>query len=123
MITSRSPEGSFAVSGSHEDGTLVVRLVGELDVATAPDVAEFVQLEVSAVQPQHLVVDVAEVGFVDSSGLAALLAVRRGVPDGVLVVRRASPQLRRLLAITGVGDVLVLEEDDPPPDLDGDGSA
>lgn len=126
-MTSRPHDGGMQASGSLEDGTLVVRLAGELDVATAPTVAEFVQLEVAAVQPERLVVDVSEVGFVDSSGLAALLAIRRGVPAGTLVLHGAGPQLLRLLTITGVDQLLTVEADGPwteadgpPPDTGGD---
>lgn len=85
-----------------------------------PPVAAFVHLEVSAVQPERLVIDVAEVGFVDSSGLAVLLAIRRGVPGGTLVLRGARRQLLRLLTITGVDQLVTLESDGPPPDTGGD---
>lgn len=111
MITHRPDDGRVHVSGSlEEDATLVVRLTGELDAATAPDVDQFVELEVAAAQPGRLVLDVADVTFVDSSGLAVLLALRSCAPDGRLVLRGARRQLRRLLEITGADAVLAIEQ-------------
>lgn len=115
MITRRPDDGRVHVSGSLEEATtLVVCLAGELDAATAPDVREFAELEVAAAQPGRLVLDVTELRFVDSSGLALLLGLRTCVPEGAVVLRGARRQLLRLLEITGADVLLPLEPDAPP---------
>lgn len=114
--TSRPADGRVQVSGSLEgDATLVVHLTGELDAASAPDVGPFVQLEVAASRPRRLVLDVGGLSFVDSSGLALLLALRSCVPDGALSLRSARRQLRRLLEITGADALLPVVPDGDRP--------
>lgn len=120
MITHRPDDGGVHVSASLEDATLVVRLAGELDAASAPDVQRRVELELDASRPDRLVLDVGGVGFVDSSGLALLLALRGCTPGGTLVLRAARRQLLRLLEITGADAVLPVEgrADRPVPEGD-----
>jgi anti-anti-sigma factor len=52
--------------------------------------------------------DLSEVGFVDSAGLGALLALRERAQDrGIeLGITRVSDPVRRLLELTGLGDTL-----------------
>ena len=58
-----------------QDGAVVVHLVGELDLYNAPEVRAAL-LEVAAEQPDRLVVDLAEVDFVDSTALGVLIEAR-----------------------------------------------
>jgi anti-sigma B factor antagonist len=98
---------SLSLSVQALDQGRVVTVAGEVDMATAPRLAEcLVQFE-----SDHVVVDLTLVEFIDSSGLAALAAAtcriaRRG---GRLVVRGASPITLRALEITGLDQVLDLD--------------
>ncbi len=94
--------------------TLVLR--GELDAATAP-VLERAIAEVLDGQAvvDRLVVDLAGLGFIDSSGLNVLVAtanrLRRAPGIGAsLVVVNASPSARRLFAIAGVDRIVEVRE-------------
>jgi anti-anti-sigma factor len=66
----------------------------------------------------HTVVDFTELSFIDSSGLSVLVEAHKRARDrgGVFVVRNPTPMLRRLLDITRLDSLLVLEtsSDDPP---------
>lgn len=89
------------------DGTLVVALEGELDLATAPAlVARFDALRGRAAS--CIVVDVSRVTFIDSSGLNALVSAARPVP-GRLVVAAPSAHIARVLDIVRLGDVIEVE--------------
>jgi anti-sigma B factor antagonist len=101
-------EPSFSVSTS-DDG-LSVR--GEVDVATAPRLAEALR-EAASASSGDVTVDVSGVTFMDSTGLSALVEARRGLGDRRLVLSGASPMLLRLLEITGLADVFVIEPPRP----------
>jgi anti-sigma B factor antagonist len=89
----------------------VVRLSGDLDIVTSDGVKrELTQL----VDAGHvaLELDLAEVGFVDSSGLGVLVAIHRHAETqgGRFVVRAVTPQVQRLLDITRLGDLLTVTD-------------
>jgi anti-sigma B factor antagonist len=77
---------------------------GELDLATAPGLRERVR-EMTPSGPLKVALDLSEVGFVDSSGLGAIVAclkhVRELGGDLVLVAPNASP-VAKLLSLTGL---------------------
>ncbi len=82
------------------DGTIVV--AGDIDMAGGP------LLEASLLQrtdDQPVVIDLAGVSFIDSSGLRSLLdGARRAQARGTEVVLRAvGPEVSRLLELTGAG--------------------
>ena len=91
---------SLRVEHKAEDG--VVRLIGELDVATVPRAAE--ALEAACEESTHVVVDLAELTFMDSSGVRLLLqhwsAQRERGAD--LVLRSPTRTVRRLLDLLGL---------------------
>ncbi|MGH9229148.1 MAG: STAS domain-containing protein [Acidimicrobiales bacterium] len=91
---------------------LTVRLSGELDLTARPVVTE--QVTAALVEDgdiERVVVDLAGVKFCDSSGLGALLDIRRvaeGVGAGV-VLRSPSVGVARVLDIAGIDDLLPRE--------------
>jgi anti-sigma B factor antagonist len=108
---------NFSAVATHVDGRTVVELRGELDMATAPALAERLQqLTDGGAGPVTL--DVSGLEFCDSSGLAVLVeSHRRGRARGVTVALRSpSRALRRLLSVTHLEDLL---EPDGTADLDG----
>jgi anti-anti-sigma factor len=108
---------NFSAVAIHVDGRTVVELRGELDMATAPALAERLQrLTDGAAGPVTL--DVSGLEFCDSSGLAVLVeSHRRGRARGVTVALRSpSRALRRLLSVTHLEELL---ERDGTADRDG----
>lgn len=104
----------FAVSfGEDADGTTVVTVRGELDVATAPGLIDTFD-ELRASGAPAIAVDLHQVTFMDSTGLSALLLAGQRVPAGVrLVLRRPSAQVIRLLTLTGMLAGFEIERDGP----------
>lgn len=86
---------------------VVLRLVGDLDIATGGQLFD-AAAELSPPEGGQVCADVSGLHFVDAAGLAALHAVHSLVVSrgGHLVVTGARPMTRRLLAITGLDDVL-----------------
>jgi anti-anti-sigma factor len=75
------------------------RLDGELDLATAQDLVSAIRARPGGDRP--LTLDFSRVGFMDSSGLRALLEAATGRDEGdALVVLDPTPQVRRVLDIS-----------------------
>ena len=89
-----------ATSGS--DKTVVIRLRGELDVTVRATLEELLALLPGA-RPGRLVIDLADVSFMDCGTAAVVFAAaREALPHGRKpVIRGARPSVRRLLQITG----------------------
>ena len=85
-----------------DDGTVVVRLQGELDLHNAPELRAAFD-EALARGPARLVVDLSDVEFLDSTALSALLGARkRQVDRGVFRVAAPGAEARRALRVAGV---------------------
>ena len=84
------------------DGATVVALAGELDLYNAEDVRAAL-LEVCAEEPAVLVLDLAEVTFIDSTALGVLIEARSRLADRD-GFRLAAPGLetRRALEVSGL---------------------
>ena len=92
-------------------GVAVLDLAGELDLAVSPRFRELVD-GAAAERPELIVVDVAEVGFMDSTMLRELLRAHQAVGEagGRLVIAGAQPTVQRLLELTGTADVFALAD-------------
>jgi anti-anti-sigma factor len=89
-------------------GAVVVRIAGEIDISTADTVRAAVAgaVEREAIEPDAslLVLDMAGVDFIDSSGVTVLLqAVKLA---GSFQIRSPSMAVRRIIETTGLSDVL-----------------
>ncbi len=91
------------------DGACVVRLAGELDADDAPGVRSLLAEQVLE-GSGSLVLDLSELVFVDSAGLAALVAAHKGTRAAgtCLVLAGVSPQVAKVLAISGLDGVLTV---------------
>jgi anti-sigma B factor antagonist len=89
-------------------GTWIVLTVGgEVDLNTAPQLKERINALI-AEGHTRLVVDLEGVGFMDSTGLSALVSglMRTGEGGGEMAVVCTQPHILRLLALTGLDHVL-----------------
>jgi anti-sigma B factor antagonist len=96
---------SVKLSARRCDGNVVVTLSGELDVIDAASVAAaLTAIVVSGHQP---IVDLTDLEFIDSSGLAALVYARHQARKAGFDLLLAAPQQQvlRMLAITSLIDV------------------
>jgi stage II sporulation protein AA (anti-sigma F factor antagonist) len=92
-----------------EDGDAAVFvLTGELDMASAPEAAAMM---VEAIRETNVVIDASRLTFMDSHGIAAVIDTYRAANAGLdgdreIVVRNPSPQVRRVLEITGMSRLI-----------------
>ena len=84
------------------DGSLRLYAHGELDLATASAFEEALR-DCARRHPARVVVDLADVPFIDASGLRVLIEARRRQheADGELLIARPSRQVARLLEVAG----------------------
>jgi anti-sigma B factor antagonist len=96
------------------DDLPVVSVAGEVDVHSAPQLREGLTAELQS-ETTAVVVDLTHVGFLDSTGLGALVAVRTAAGEkGIaLPVVCTSERIMKLFTITGLDGVF-----DIHPDLD-----
>lgn len=91
----------FAVRERHlPGGVVVVTVSGELDIATAPHLDEYL-IHLSASGHHRLVLDAEDLTFCDASGIRVLIRARaRASGDsGWLRLAALIPRLRRILAM------------------------
>lgn len=106
-------------------GCTVIEVHGDLDMATAPQLREGLQRLVDAGDRQ-VVVDLAEVPFMDSSALGALVVMMKALRDvgGRLSLAGVQPAVLSVLKITSVDRVIdmyadVQEAEAAVPSVDG----
>lgn len=98
---------SLEVYLERSDDFPVVRVVGEIDLATAPELRD--RLAEIPSDAGAVVIDLSEVTFLDSTGLSVLVASWKRISEGRehgdirLVVTR--PAIQRVLDVTGLAQV------------------
>jgi anti-anti-sigma factor len=98
--------GHFTLKSQVRDSSLELVAVGELDMAAAFNFESRVDALLGAGRVRDVVLDLAQVEFVDSAGLGALLSNRdRAHQLGVaLEIPRVSTPVGRALELMGVRD-------------------
>ena len=95
------PDG-FQILVERSDATVILRPTGELDLAVGDEFDAAVR-QLSASSARHIVVDLAGLEFIDSSGLRALLRARSAAAKGrrTFTVANPTPEIERLFDLTG----------------------
>jgi anti-sigma B factor antagonist len=89
----------------------VVAVKGELDLATHERLTEELRRATEGDGP--IVVDLSECEFMDSTGVRALLMAMRDAGDGRLAIAGPTPQVQRILEMTGLGKAVPVHADVP----------
>jgi anti-sigma B factor antagonist len=89
----------------------VLRVAGEVDVYTAPMLREQIR-ELAAKGAVHLITDLSQVDFLDSTGLGALVGGLRRLreADGSLALVVSTPRILRIFQITGLIKALAVQD-------------
>jgi anti-anti-sigma factor len=100
----------FQVEVRREGSAALIAISGELDLASGPRLEE----EFSSLDPDVtlVVVDLRRLEFMDSTGLSIIVRAhqRLAEQDRELSLVRGSPQVQRLLDLTGVAERVRLVE-------------
>jgi len=99
--------GALTVTVERQDDRVTVVVVaGEVDAASVQSLRN----GIDTLHTTYLVLDLTQVRFMDSSGLAALVAVRRRLQSlgGSVVVVCGEGVVQRVLKLTGLDKVLTI---------------
>lgn len=96
------------VKCTEQGRTLTARLAGEIDHHAAKEIMAELAEQIDAGLPEHLVLELSEVTFMDSSGIAVLLNAwrRMGQLGGTMVVSQTPPQAEKVLKAAGLDRLL-----------------
>jgi len=90
-------------------GVLLVRLSGEIDLAVTDCLRVSMDEELERDKlVKNIIVNLAEVTFIDSAGLGVMLGRYRKISraGGKMFIVGASPQVRRILEISGLLNIM-----------------
>lgn len=100
-------DGALMVAVEDEDRRSVVRLAGELDLSSISELETLLGPLLARPDVDEIVFDMADLGFIDSSGLAVLV---KAAGTGKRVrLRRPSHLIREVVEITGLDTLLPVE--------------
>ena len=103
-------DGTLVVRSIESDGNRVVAFAGELDLANAGTAES--ALESSLAEALPVIVDMRELEFIDSTGIALLVSALSRNEDGrrISFIPSDSPAVTRVLELTGLAERLPLAE-------------
>ena len=106
----------FTIRESQSDGVAQLHLGGELDLTAKPAVSDLVSRRLADAAITRLVIDLAGVTFIDSSGIGTLIGCRNLADRAGKSLQAIGAQGRvaRVLDLTGVGDLLRGDARTPP---------
>ena len=102
---------NLTLSTREVGGRTVVAVGGEIDVYTAPKLRDTIT-ELVAAGTYHLIVDMQDVEFLDSTGLGVLVGGLKKVRahDGSLELVCTADRLLKIFKITGLAKVFVIHD-------------
>ena len=108
-VTPASDSGRFSVQLLTRDGVAVLTLHGELDQDTAPPLRSLLDQALDS-DARRVLVDCADLGFCDSTGLNVLLAARLRAESGNGAIELAGLRsaVARMFDITGASTVFTV---------------
>ncbi len=92
---------------SVRDEATVLTVAGEVDLATAPALENAIDATLGG-KPAALVIDLSEVSFLASAGMAALVAAHQRAGDTRIAVVADGPATSRQLKMTNLDQVFAL---------------
>jgi len=116
VAAQRALKPRFTFEVTRTPGTIVIRLAGELDVVCA-DVFRRRFTEVTDGEPERVVIDLRDLTFLDSTGLALLLRVNEISQDlgfALSIVSGDGDPAGKIFRMTGTNAILPLVAE--PPD-------
>lgn len=97
------------ITAEDRDGRPLLAVAGDLDMATAPSLTSAAMAVVDS-GARDVIIDVRELAFCDSSGLAAFvqIATRVAPEGGRLAIAGPQSIVRRILEVSGLDEAFVV---------------
>lgn len=96
------------VSITTDGASMTAELSGDIDHHSARELRRELDEMITRCQPELLVMDLAGVGFMDSSGVGLILGRLRAVRayGGDIAVRNASPEIAAVIRLSGLSGLI-----------------
>jgi anti-anti-sigma factor len=106
----------LSVRVERDEETVLVRLAGELDIATIPQLRQAALDQLASGSCRQLTIDLAELTFLDSSALGALVELRKAATsyDATMRLDGVQPGAARIITIAGLAEDFGLPPSDAP---------
>lgn len=94
----------------------VLRLAGELDLDSVSELRLHAEAELAAGRCRTLAIDMAELTFIDSTGLGLLVELRRTAAASQITfeLQNVPARVVRVISIAGLAETLGVHSDDAP---------
>jgi anti-sigma B factor antagonist len=111
-------EDRFEITTRQQGVNVEVSARGEIDIRYADELADALRAAATLSQVRHVTVDLAQITFLDSTGIGALVAARRHAADRGASFRivNAHGIVARVLSVCGVDAILGHHSDTPDSD-------
>ena len=88
----------------NEDNKVIALLSGEIDHHNAKSLRQDIDFSLRENQPEELIMDFSEVGFMDSSGIGLVMGRYKLMQEigGNLVVRNPHPHIKKVMRLSGI---------------------
>jgi anti-sigma B factor antagonist len=96
------------ITTTTDEGVTFLAISGDIDLATSDEVREAGEKALSELC-STLRIDLSEVGFLDSTGLGALVSIRNAAGSRPVVLDNATRPVLRVLEISGLDQVFTVE--------------
>lgn len=100
---------ALTVSEHWDNATATATVAGEIDISTVRILSEHLG-RLAGKNPQELIIDLAQVSFIDSSGLAGFVRIRGALPAPCpVIIRSAQRRVKLVFKITGLAPMFTFE--------------
>lgn len=95
------------------DGLMVAKLSGEIDHHMAPKIREEIDSRIDSARPKSLILDYAEVSFMDSSGIGLVMGRYKQMKEinGNLKLRNTSQHITKVMKLAGLDRLAEIENE------------
>ena len=94
----------------YNDGARVTAAIsGDIDHHAARDLREALDAMIAVSQPELLILDLAEVGCMDSSGIGLILGRLKNVREcgGNIIIKKCRSNIAAVIKLSGLAELLV----------------
>jgi anti-anti-sigma factor len=108
---------NFRIATFQGESGITIKLEGELDGATSAELVECFERLAADPDNDRIVVDLAEVTFIDSAGMRAIILIERATREVTLTIVPPPEEVTQLLRTAGITEHLTLTPSAgaPPP--------
>ncbi len=94
----------MSVKIMNEDNKIIALLSGEIDHHNAKTLRQDIDFALRENQPEELILDFSEVGFMDSSGIGLVMGRYKLMQEigGSLIVRNPPAHIKKVMRLSGI---------------------